>query len=122
MTEQINHLKNQLIELDYELAKIKADKLRAEKEYKKILDKVLDIRKYIDELEKVENATIRITDHAILRYMERFQKFDPEPIKQVILDKINLDDLKTLGGTARIKIDNMRIVLDNYTVITVTEL
>lgn len=122
MNTQLDELQNQLKELEFELQKIKTDKLKAEREYQKTLDKVLDIRKHIDELEKVAKATIRVTDHAVVRYLERFQGIDVNSVKQSIIDKVDLDSLKVLGGSGRIKIDNMKIVVDNYTVLTVTEL
>lgn len=121
MTDQVEQLQNQLKELEHELAKIKTDKLRAEKEYRKTLDKVLEIRKQIDELEKVTNCTIRVTDHAIIRYMQRFKNLDTKPIIDDITSRIDMESLKKLGGTCVFKLDDMRIVLDNYTVITVTE-
>lgn len=122
MSSQLDALQAQLDSLEKQLAVAKTTHLNAEKDYKKILDQILDVRRFIDELNKVANATIRVTDHAILRYAERFQNFDRNPIVDSIIAKIDMDSLKKLGGTAVLKVDGMRIVLDNFTVITITEL
>lgn len=122
MSDPLVKLQAELNDLEKKLATIKTTQLNAEKDYKKTLAKVLDVRRYIDELNNVANANLRVTDHAILRYAERFQGFDREPIVGDIISKIDLDKLKQLGGTMILKTSNMRVVIENFTVITITEL
>lgn len=122
MNDPLIKLQAELDDLERKLASAKTMQLSAEKNYKKILNQIIDVRRYIDELNKVDNATIRVTDHAILRYIERFQAFDKAPIVDSILKKIDVDNLKKLGGNVVLKADGMRIVIENFTVITITEL
>ncbi len=124
MSEQLDKLNSELAKLETKLATIKTVKINAERDYKDTLDEILDIRRHIDELNKVANATIRVTDHAVLRYLERFKAFDKDPIVQEILNRIDIDNLRALGGNIIIRsvAENMKIVIENFTVITITTL
>ena len=72
-----------------------------------------------DKIGKLENnGSIRISDHAIVRYLERIQGVDIAQAKRDILTDIVLDQYNTLGdGTYPNK--NFKIIIRNSTVTTI---
>lgn len=79
-----------------------------------------DIKNKIKKVE--DNSNIMISDHAILRYLERVMGIDIEMIKKEILPEKSKQTIQTLGnGTYPIN-NKYKIVVKNNTIVTITEL
>lgn len=79
-----------------------------------------DVREQIDKLKK---SQIIVTEHAILRYLERIEGLDVESIKEQVLPQDIFEQAATLGdGIFPAKTpsgENYRVVVKNRTVVTV---
>jgi uncharacterized coiled-coil DUF342 family protein len=53
--------------------------------------------KIINDLKKADTELIHITDHAIIRFLERIEGIDIEKIKKQIVDEAIIQQYKTLG-------------------------
>ena len=66
-----------------------------------------------------ETKELRISEHAVLRYMERIMKIDLAEIERELLtDDLRLR-VKTLGGSCEIKKQDYTIVIKDYIIITI---
>lgn len=59
----------------------------------------------------------RVSDHAVLRYMERTSGMDFDEIRKAILTPLVCDAIR--AGAKRIHSGNMVYVVENYTIVTV---
>ena len=98
-----------------ELLKNKA--INAQKEYKAIKDKVQILKNKIKILNI--NVPVRVSDHALVRYLERVEKIDMSVIEKEILTNEVLRLIDTLGGSGRYPNKNFKVVMNNYTVTTI---
>lgn len=65
------------------------------------------------------NNNVKISEHAILRYLERVKGIDiPEIEKEILTDDV-LSFVETLGGSGKYPIGNFQIVMKDYTITTV---
>lgn len=64
-----------------------------------------------ERLKELQVKTITITDHAIIRYLERFCEYDIETIRQHILQELENSDYKTVNG--------LEAVVNNNSLITI---
>lgn len=63
---------------------------------------------------------IKITDHAVIRYLERVKGIDINIIRNQIIKEEIIPHMKILGGSGRFPIkDNYIIVMKDYKVITI---
>lgn len=75
-----------------------------------------ELKKSIDS-KKVQ--PISITDHALVRYIERIYGLDTEQLRKEILNT-ELEELaKKLGGSGKYTFNDITFVLDNYKIITI---
>ena len=73
-------------------------------------------------LEKIENEnSLSVTDHAVLRYAERFMGIDTDKIRAEILDKSVVDQIVLLGSGKMQHKDGYAVVVKNGTVVTIHE-
>lgn len=62
---------------------------------------------------------IRVSDHAVLRYLERAKGLDREAIEAEILTDQLVGQVRILGGTGHFVSDGRRIICKDYTVKTI---
>ena len=87
----------------------------------KAAEKVLkDCRMQIDKFRR-ENE-IKVSDHAIVRYLERIKGVDINAIKEEIVTDNIRKMVDTLGGAGIYPDRNHKVVMKNYTVVTVETL
>ena len=71
---------------------------------------------------KLGNATVpRVSEHAVLRYLERVKGYNIAEVEHAILTPKVLKMIETLGGTGKFPGDGFTIVMKDYTVTTITE-
>ena len=67
---------------------------------------------------QVRPKNLTVSDHAIVRYLERAMKVDTEPMRQMILNKIG-GAVKTLGDGKYPIEDGVTAIVANNTVVTI---
>lgn len=92
--KQINDLQERVNKLYAERAKVKA------------------------EIDRMQAGPPIVTEHAILRYLERKYGFDIETIKREILPDKVIDQYKVLGG-GKYPVDGFKVVIKNNAVVTI---
>lgn len=118
--EELKKLKK--LESKY-IAELKALNLDKENLHIEIDLKTKALNDVKNKIKKVEdNSNIMISDHAILRYLERIMGIDIEMIKKEILPEKAKQTIQALGnGTYPIN-NKYKIVVKNNTIVTITEL
>lgn len=117
-TEQIMQLRALLKRMDREIFDLQMQRNRDMHQAQAIKKEKRDIVKRIDLLARERSI---VTDHAVLRYLQRVKGIDIEAVRDEILahDAAGLIDQL---GNAKIPIGNgCRIVVEDYTVVTVLE-
>jgi len=116
-TQLIKGLKSQLkiAEGDYE-----ALKLEAENKQRLCSAQRKHIYSHKDKIEALEkDGVLKVSEHAILRYIERVKGINISDIENEILT----NEVKTItddfGGTANLKYGKVTIVIKDFTVITI---
>jgi hypothetical protein len=63
---------------------------------------------------------IEVSDHAIIRYLERIKGVDFEILKKEIVDDSMMKFINKLGGSGKFpKSDDFEVVVRNYKIITI---
>lgn len=107
-------LKKQIKELEDQLTSKEAVSNTLSNDIKKIIE---DKSKLKRRLFTIENKDY-ITDHCIIRYLERVYNFDFEKIKKEIIETKGLEDA-ILIGASKFKKDNKTFVIENGKIVTI---
>lgn len=107
--------KNKLAELEL----IKIRKKSIEKEYNTKRKEITQLNRKIENI--VKNSDVTVSEHAILRYLERIEGINIEEIKEKILTEQIKDLVKQLGGSGKYPNSNFQVVMKNFTVTTVID-
>lgn len=70
-------------------------------------------------LEELKPKAVRVSDHAVLRYLERKAGIDVEAIRKSILESDLPAMVGALGGSGKFPINGYQVVLKDYTVVTI---
>lgn len=105
---------NKMIE-EAETMKVTLGNLQREYQAKK--SGIQSLRSKINRLKADE--TPRVSEHAILRYLERVNNINVEEIEKVILNDSVLKMMETLGGDGKYPLGEFQLVVQNYTVVTI---
>jgi hemerythrin-like domain-containing protein len=70
-------------------------------------------------LDELKPRAIKVSDHAVLRYLERKAGIDVEAIRKSILDSELPSMVATLGGSGKFPVNGYQVVLKDYTVVTI---
>ena len=65
------------------------------------------------------NKEITISEHALLRYLERVSKVDTEAVKKDIITPELKKMVETLGGNGKYPVGNITLVMRDYVVTTI---
>ena len=80
--------------------------------------KISEIQELTEKLKDMNKGDIKITEHAMLRYVERVLGIDIEQIEKSILEELNLETIEKLGnGTYPVR--NFNVVIKENFIITV---
>lgn len=69
---------------------------------------------------KMKERKLKVSDHAVLRYMERILGVDVEGIRANMINEDFETLVKALDGECKIKTLTHDLTVTNYTVVTVT--
>jgi len=78
-----------------------------------------EIQRLKRNLEELKPKAIRVSDHAVLRYLERKAGLDVEAIRKSILESDLPAMVGALGGSGKFPINGYQVVLKDYTVVTI---
>lgn len=70
-------------------------------------------------IEELRPKQPTVSDHAIVRYMERELDLDIQALKNTILTDELIAQMKTLGGNGKFKSGKLTIVIQNYLIKTI---
>ena len=80
--------------------------------------KIGEIQSLTDKLKEMSKGDIKITEHAMLRYIERVLGIDIEQIEKSILEELDIETIEKLGnGTYPVRDFNV-VIKENF-IITV---
>lgn len=85
----------------------------------KSVEEELAILKATQSVQNKKVQAISITDHALVRYIERIYGLDTEKLRKEILNQELQEIAKTLGGSGKYTFNNITFVLDNYKIVTI---
>ena len=113
----IKGLKSQIKKLEGEAESIKIEVSNKQREYNAKLNQAKNIQ---EELDKLDNdKTLRVTEHAIVRYLERVKGVNISEIEKEILNSDVLKMVNTLGGTGGYPTNGFKVLIKDYTVTTI---
>lgn len=115
----IKKLNSQITKLSADIAAIKIEIATKQRE---LSEKVRSVNILRDEIRKLEgNNKVKLSEHAIVRYLERVKGVDISSIEQEIITEELLSLVNSLGGTGTYPSKNgYSIIVKNNTVTTVT--
>lgn len=114
---QIKQLQSQLKNLFAEAEAMSVTVKAQQKDYSL---KLFNIEKLKAEINKLESDTsLKVSEHAILRYLERVKGLNIEAIeKQIVTDSVK-DLVAKLGGNGKFPNNECSLVIKDYTVVTI---
>ena len=115
---KIKRLKSQLKEMEGDADALKIEVANKQREYSFKMNAIKDIKSKIDDLEKKDNK-IKVSEHAILRYLERVKGVDISEIEKEILSDDVVELVDKLGGSGGYPNKNFKVLMKDYTVTTV---
>jgi hypothetical protein len=115
--EQITSLKKRLAKIDVSLDEMKAE----QRQLTARMNELLEEKKRLEDLiETLIPKKLTVSDHAILRYIERVMGVDVDAIRQLIASEKVENVVATLGD-AKVPLGNGAFaVVKNHAVVTVT--
>jgi hypothetical protein len=113
---EIDILKKKKVGVDIELKRKKAAFDAETKKMIEIDNKIIGLEELIKSLKP---RNIRISTHALLRYVERILKIDLEEIKRKIINK-DIEQSYYQLGDGKYHNGNITLLINNDTVVTIT--
>ncbi|WP_156298873.1 hypothetical protein [Streptobacillus canis] len=118
-------IKNIEKEIDLLSEKLTSNKNKVREISRKITGKISEISEKIEmqnDIIKIEKEKISVSNHAILRYLERVIGLDTEEIKNSLINESLLKKFQESGdGEYILEIPNMKLNIKNGTIIKIEE-
>lgn len=117
---ELKSLTNQIAKIEADIEIMTSEISNKQKELSKIKNKLSDLKKRHDEL--IDNSLTHepiVSEHAILRYLERVNGVDIRVIIDEIMDDTTKSTIKFMKN-GKIKRDNYTIVVKNKVVVSIT--
>jgi predicted nuclease with TOPRIM domain len=114
---KLKQIQSQLNQLSGDAEALKIEVAAKQKEYQQKLEAVRRLKK---EISKLDDETLKVSEHAIVRYFERVKGFDILEIEKEILSESVIKLVEQLGGNGSYPNESFSVVMINYTVTTVT--
>lgn len=102
--------------LEAEFLKIQLQNIQDEYIFKK--KQADEIR--IEMLKAAKTETIKVSEHAILRYLERVKGLNIEEIEKEIVSEEIIKFVEQLGGSGQYPNKGFNVLMKNFTVTTIT--
>ena len=116
-SQEIKGLESQLKILSGRAKAKKEEFISAQKEYNQMVNSEKQLKDKIEALQKPKE--LRVTEHAILRYLERVNKIDLKEIEKAILTPELIKMTEVLGKNGKFPINDFNIVIRDGSVVTV---
>lgn len=116
-THEIKSLKTQILKLEAESKTLGEDIKLKQKDFSTINNKIKTLKTKLETIQLASAEPI-VSEHAILRYLERVKGIDLEEIKKEILDDKAKEHIKFAKSCKIKRSDHTLIVRDN-TIVTV---
>lgn len=114
---KIKGLQTQLNNLQGDVEAIKLDLTNKQDEYNFKKKKIKEIQHEINKYR--HNGQIKISEHAIIRYLERVKGIDIAKIeKEIVTDEVRRM-VGVLGGNGSYPNKEFKLVMKNYTIVTI---
>lgn len=116
-TRKIKQLQTQLLKAGSDADVLRVELGQKTKEYQQKLDTIKVLKA---EIAKASNTTtLKVSDHAIIRYFERVKGYNISEIEgEILSDKVR-QMIETLGGNGTYPNETYSIVMKDYTVTTI---
>lgn len=115
---KIKGVKSQISRINDEIDTLKIQISRNQKE---VTLKRKTIKELEDHVSKLGNSgEIRVSEHAIIRYLERVGGMDIEAIERQILSEDVLNSIKTFGGNGTYPSGEYKAIVKDYVIVTIT--
>lgn len=115
--QEVKGLESQLKVLIGKREAKKTEVARIQREYQEIIKSEKNLAEKISTIK--ENKGITVTEHAILRYLERVKGVDLKEVEDEILTESLRTNVSVLGGNGKYPLVGCRAVLKNGTVVTI---
>ncbi len=114
---QYKQLKSQLSTMLGDADALKIEVANKQREYSQKIQAIENLK---NEMAKLNNKeTLKVSEHAIVRYFERVKGFDIEQVAKDILSEQVVKLVEQLGGNGQYPNDGFSVVMKNYTVTTI---
>ena len=114
---KIKQLQSQLNTMIGDSEVLKIELTNKQREYNQKLQTIKKLKDTITSLNN--NTNVKISEHAIIRYMERVKGLDVTEIEKEILTDEVLSLIEKLGGNGKYPVKDFQIVMKDYTVTTI---
>ncbi len=114
---KIKGLKSQLKIMEGDAEALKIDIANKQREYNAKRNKIKSLKEDIDKFEK--NGSIKVSEHAIVRYFERVKGFNISDIEKEILNEEVLKMVEQLGGNGGYPNKGFKVLMKDFTVTTI---
>jgi septal ring factor EnvC (AmiA/AmiB activator) len=117
-TVTLKQLQSQLGTVEGEMAALQTEISHKQKELQTKRKNAAELKQRINNFAK--NGAPQVSEHAILRYLERVKGVDIKAIEKEILSAPVLELVDKLGGSGSYPNGNFSVVMKNNTVVTIT--
>jgi transcriptional regulator of aromatic amino acid metabolism len=114
---KIKQLQSQLKKMTVDTEVLKIEVANKQREYNQKLQAIAKLKEAIGSLNN--NSNVKVSEHAIIRYLERVKGLDVSEIEKEILTDDILSLIEKLGGSGKYPVKDFQIVMKDYTVTTV---
>lgn len=105
--------------LELESSVLKKELVKSQKEYKSKLEEIKELRGQIHKCER--EVDIVVSEHAVVRYLERVGGMDIDSIRGQILTGEVEQYCKVLGGSGKFPNSDFSVVMKDYVITTVVK-
>lgn len=116
---QIKQLQTQLDNIITDYSSLKIEISNKQKELSNKQNLINSLR---DKIKNLKNTkTIRVSEHAMLRYFERVKGFNISEIQEEIITKELVNMVETLGGNGVYPVNDFKLKMKDFTIITIVK-
>ena len=114
---EIKKLKSKILEHKNQITDLKSILSTTNKQIQQHHNEIGELEKQIKII--AQDQSLSVSEHAVIRYLERIEGVDIAAIEQKILtDKLRAM-VKVLGGKGEYPVDGFKVVLKDYKIVTV---
>ncbi len=115
-SQQLKQLQTRKAKLEVDIKALEKDAKEKQQAHSKALNALKSVCREISDL---QNSEIVVSEHAIIRFMERAMGLDIEQIKQQILTADNVRAIEAMGDGKYPGPEGLSVVVKNRTVVSV---